>query len=56
MPFQGHNCPGPDFWSENALFAIFSQNFLLKTAFLPFSAIFNTHHLIFALLMGKKFG
>jgi hypothetical protein len=42
MPFQRHSCPGPDFCSGNALFAVFSRNFLLETAFLPFSTLPHT--------------
>jgi hypothetical protein len=31
--FQRHSLPGPDFWAENALFDIFSQNFPLESHF-----------------------
>jgi hypothetical protein len=41
MPFQRHCSPGPEISAENGKNALFSLNLLLKTVFLPFSAIFN---------------
>jgi hypothetical protein len=40
--FQRHSCPGPDFMAEKGKKGIFSRNFLLKVAKMPFSAILNT--------------
>jgi hypothetical protein len=40
--FQRHNCPGPDFWSENGKKGIFIWNPLLEMTFLPFFDIFST--------------
>jgi hypothetical protein len=39
--FQRHSCPGPVFLAGNALFALFSQNFLLEVIKMPLLAIYK---------------
>jgi hypothetical protein len=49
MPFQRHQCPGPDFKPEKGKNAVFSLKFPLEMPFLPFPTIFNIPNHLFPL-------